>query len=55
MENYQSLQTENSEGEGDEVTKDCYKILVEKKIRLIKKISDPIETLQIYRGDEDDK
>ena len=49
MENSQSLQTENSEGDDDEVTKDCYKTLVEKKFILRKKISDPIETLQNYR------
>ena len=49
MENSQSLQSEDSEGDGDEVTKDCYKTLVEKKIRVQKKISDPIETLQDYK------
>jgi len=37
MENSQSLQSEDSEGDGDEVTKDCYKTLVEKKIRVKKK------------------
>ena len=49
MENSQSIQTEDSEGDGDEVTKDCYKTLVEKKIRVKKKFSDPIETLQDYK------